>query len=376
MSKIIESIDLAFQEGSSNKEYHLQLIEDGKTYRVDFQYGRIGSTLNTGTKIADVDLAAAQKAYNKVKGEKTGKGYQVTTGSGTSGTTYQSGTATKSSEASGEAPIITMPARKFGGLAEAAIIPQLPNPIEEEALEGYLLDDRYGASEKKDGKSLMLYKASGSVRATNKKGKDCGYPKEFEQGLVNVDQIVANGEGIGQTLYLYDLLESNGEDIRSLGYQKRFERLFWLKLRGGCEVVPVAVGVAEKRALYNKLVAEKREGIIFKLLDEPWVAGKAGHMVKQKFYSELSAKVCAGRKGKNSIGLELLNENGVWKFRGYCTVPESKMPIPMGSVAEIRYLYVQGQDGHLYQPCFKELRDDIDLSECVAKQIKFKPEDD
>jgi hypothetical protein len=73
--KVLERVDLHYIGNGSNKEYHLQLIEYNdpvgfgvtKLYRVDFQYGRRGSTLNTGTKIADVDFAAAQKTYNRTK---------------------------------------------------------------------------------------------------------------------------------------------------------------------------------------------------------------------------------------------------------------------------------------------------------------------
>ena len=67
---------MAYQDDKSDKVYLLQLNEESGTYRVDFQFGRRGSTLNTGTKVQDVDLATAQKAYNKIKAEKVKKGYQ------------------------------------------------------------------------------------------------------------------------------------------------------------------------------------------------------------------------------------------------------------------------------------------------------------
>jgi bifunctional non-homologous end joining protein LigD len=39
------------------------------------------------------------------------------------------------------------------------------------------------------------------------------------------------------------------------------------------------------------------------------------------------------------------------------------------------YLYVQGKDGHLYQPVYLGVRDDIDEGECVISQLKYKSEE-
>ena len=45
-----EKISLYYQSGNSDKVYHVQLEESDGLYVVNFQYGRRGSTLNTGTK--------------------------------------------------------------------------------------------------------------------------------------------------------------------------------------------------------------------------------------------------------------------------------------------------------------------------------------
>jgi predicted DNA-binding WGR domain protein len=45
------AISLYFREGSSDKVYHAQIApESNDLYSVNFQYGRRGSTLQTGTK--------------------------------------------------------------------------------------------------------------------------------------------------------------------------------------------------------------------------------------------------------------------------------------------------------------------------------------
>jgi len=127
---IIQQADLFFCAGNSDKEYHAQLIEVSGGYEVRFQYGRRGSTLTSGSKTAaPVSQAEAQKIYDKLVAEKTGKGYQAGGSSGVS--------------------IVPTAA---GASPSVIFIPQLLNPIEESEVEQYLKDDRWVAQEKYDGR--------------------------------------------------------------------------------------------------------------------------------------------------------------------------------------------------------------------------------
>ena len=76
-NKTVKSTSLYFQVPPSNKEYHVQLVEEKKgEFVVLFQYGRIGNTLQTGTKtLVPVSLGAATQVYDKLVKEKTAKGY-------------------------------------------------------------------------------------------------------------------------------------------------------------------------------------------------------------------------------------------------------------------------------------------------------------
>jgi bifunctional non-homologous end joining protein LigD len=79
----MKNISLYFKEGSSDKEYHIQLIPMEKGFVVNFQYGRVGNTLTPGTKTPiAVSEAEADKVYNKLVKEKMGKGYQPLEGVG------------------------------------------------------------------------------------------------------------------------------------------------------------------------------------------------------------------------------------------------------------------------------------------------------
>ena len=72
----MKSISLVFQEGNSNKEYHIQLEKSGDGHVVNFQYGRICNALQSGTKTpTPVSLEEAEKIFNKLEKEKRAKGY-------------------------------------------------------------------------------------------------------------------------------------------------------------------------------------------------------------------------------------------------------------------------------------------------------------
>lgn len=72
----MKNISLYFKEGSSDKEYHVQMVKSGKGVVVNFQYGRVGNTLQTGTKTpTPVSEEEAEKVYDKLVKEKMRKGY-------------------------------------------------------------------------------------------------------------------------------------------------------------------------------------------------------------------------------------------------------------------------------------------------------------
>lgn len=79
----LPSRSLYFQEGSSDKEYHIRIVEVVRLlatpplYHVEFQYGRRGNKLVSGTKtVHPTNFQDAQEIYSKVLQEKIGKGYQ------------------------------------------------------------------------------------------------------------------------------------------------------------------------------------------------------------------------------------------------------------------------------------------------------------
>jgi len=62
----IKSIELFFQEGSSDKVYNATILEDGGKFTVSVAWGRRGSKLNTGSKAVKVSRADADKMFERL----------------------------------------------------------------------------------------------------------------------------------------------------------------------------------------------------------------------------------------------------------------------------------------------------------------------
>jgi bifunctional non-homologous end joining protein LigD len=252
------------------------------------------------------------------------------------------------------------------------ITPQLLTEIDKSELEQYLNNRDFCAQEKKDGKHLTLQIKNNLLIVRNRKGISCGCAPEFEPSLRQCNhELLIDGEQVNSTFWTWDILELDGINMRNLPYHMRHAKLSSLSFGLNIKILKYASTKEEKRALYNYLWTSCKEGIVFKRLSATYSSGKNTDAFKLKFYAECSVIIVAGRPNKASIGMELINDQGQREFVGYCSC--NRRP-PINSIGEIKYLYAY-RGGCLYQPAFKELRDDIDISECTISQLKFKSED-
>ena len=71
-----DSMTLYYRDGRSDKVYHLTTEEKDGGFVVNFAYGRRGTTLQTGTKTAQlVTIKEANAIYDKLLKSKMAKGY-------------------------------------------------------------------------------------------------------------------------------------------------------------------------------------------------------------------------------------------------------------------------------------------------------------
>ena len=351
----LPSLTLYYREGSSDKVYQCQIEPAGERFVVNFAYGRRGSTLNTGTKTnVPVDLESAQRILNKLIKEKKSKGYNE----GPDATPYQH---------SDQQP--------------SGILPQLLNSIEETTVLDLMNDDNWCMQEKQDGRRLIISKRGQDIIGINKKGNTVGLNIPLFNVVKDFDaDVIIDGESIGDHLYAFDLLELDGVDIRSWPYRERLAALMNLLSsvqQTTIKLVDTAFTSHQKLELLKQLKAKKREGIVFKHVFSPSTPGKpnsGGTQLKHKFVAMLSA-VVAKINRQRSVELQLLGQHG-WVKCGNVTVPSNHKFPQAGQVVEIRYLYAFKESGVLFQPVYLGPRDDVDDNECLASQLKFKPENE
>jgi bifunctional non-homologous end joining protein LigD len=350
-----ESITLYFREGSSDKVYSVELLcRSGLGWVVLFAYGRRGSTMNTGEKTAGpVPYEKAKKVYDKLVAEKTAKGYTP----GEDGTPY------------------TAPSSSTAAPADSGVRVQLLNEVAEEDIETLIADDAWGMQEKMDGRRQVVQRAVSVVTGINRKGLAVAVAGSIHSSVIDLGtRLTIDGEAVGDTLYAFDLLEKDDRDLRGKTYTERHAHLVNLLLNhtGAIVLVPLALGTARKRKLFNAVKNGGGEGVVFKRLAAPYTAGRpnsGGDQLKFKFYSTGSF-IVSKLNAKRSVGLKLADGTAM----GNVTIPPNKDIPPIGAVVEIRYLYCFA-GGSLYQPTYLVERDDIGAEDCTARQIKFKATD-
>lgn len=356
--------------GGSDKIYFVQIkvvyFGGSASYDVYTEYGRRGGTMNSGYKIRDVDLNKAKMTYAKLVNEKRGKGYV---------TIEEGGAAT------------TVVPQQQEEEVSIQLMPQLLNPIILE-VDIYLNDHMYVAEEKKDGERRMIVIKDSSAKevyGTNKKGKIVALPETVIDALdPDMYDVILDGEIIGDKYFVFDILSD--EETRNKPYIMRRRELEYFRFGSAIEVVYMAVTDEEKRALYERLKAEGKEGIVFKRQNATYEAGRpasGGNQLKFKFVESCTCMVSGHTDGKRSVELQMFRpyskefEPGGFKSLppkvGKVTIPPNHdMPEP-GAFVEVQYLYAY-KNGSLYQPVYLGQRNDCTIEDCSINQLKYKSE--
>ena len=244
-------------------------------------------------------------------------------------------------------------------------------------------NDEWALQHKLDGVRFMLGKAGkSSPYALNRKGKRASIPTVIWNAVDKLDKdFLLDGELIGETFHVFDILEYMGKCLRKNSLIQRVKVLQdFLKndlISQNVIYTPIYTNKEDKRKVYNSLLSENKEGVVFKHLDAHYCIGRpasGGNYLKFKFYSTCSCVVTDLNK-KRSAAIGLYKGRKVVKA-GNVTIPVNFELPEIGSVVEVKYLYARKQSGALYQPIYLGNRTDIDPSECQQSQLKYKAEEE
>lgn len=252
---------------------------------------------------------------------------------------------------------------------------QLLNPMEEAELLTLLDDDRYVLQEKFDGKRMMLRKKGSEVTGLNRRGLEISLPAPIAEAALQVPfDFVIDGEAIGDKLHAFDLLELKGDDLRSRSYMNRLARLARVldSITAMCPVV-TATDCSHKKALLQQLRDRGAEGVVLKDRTAAFSPGRpstGGSQLKFKFVTTGSF-IVSGINRKRSVALSLWN--GTEEVpAGNVTIPPDQGIPAMREIVEVRYLYAFRESGSVYQPVYLGRRDDLEMSDCDVRQLKYK----
>ncbi len=358
MTQPTKGTALYCREGRSDKVYQVQLEPQAGGFVVNFQFGRRGSTLQTGTKTSNpVPYDNARKIYDRLVAEKMGKGYIE----GDNGTPYQ-----------GSEPIGR----------HSDLLPQLSNPVDERMIDQLIADDDWCMQEKKDGRRMLVQKTDDVLQGINRRGIIVSQPEIVVQAIRQLGgTLVLDGEAVGDFYWAFDLLQLEGEDLRCDCVEKRFAELAVLldcAHEGAVRLIPYATTAWEKRRLFERLKAERAEGVVFKRKKAAYVSGRpnsGGDHLKFKFTATATCQVLHPNEGKRSVALAVYQHPGDGFVEvGNVTIPVNCRIPTAGTLVEVRYLYAY-VDGSLFQPVYLGVRNDVDTADS-AKSLKFKQGED
>jgi bifunctional non-homologous end joining protein LigD len=350
-----KTASLYMREGSSDKEYHLNLRSlDGGwcAFYANGPRGRVGTS--KPIKEGVFSFEEANKHYEDKLKSKLKGGY----------TPSETGVRFANTEQ----------ARLASGHVQ-----QLPTAITQSEMER-LLDDRgFAAQEKANGERRSMEIADGQVRGINKLGLYVNLPENLVQAFSHFGDAFLDGEQVGTTFYGFDLLRLNGRDLRNEPFSARYTALKALLMSRAAsgtgeslKLLQAAFTAAEKRALLQQVQSHQGEGLVFKRCDSLYDGGRSKDALKFKFCESSTCQVIAINQ-QRSVKLGLLNAAGAMVPVGNVTIPANYAVPAVGDLVEIQYLYYNPQ-GALEQPIFQGPRNDILPEEATLSQItRLKP---
>jgi bifunctional non-homologous end joining protein LigD len=369
----VRETKLFFQEGNSDKVYQAAVIQDeDDTFSVVVHWGRRGPSLNSGKKAQGVTRAAADKVFDKLVREKTGKGYEVQT--------------------EDHGPAVVAPPEGEGSSSKAGVNKravlgpkaQLMNPVDDDAHGVALLsNDAWLAEQKLDGHRVLLHVDSlkfgkPSTFGTNRNGEQTSVPAEVIEGAASLPAgTILDGEVLNGAYLVFDVLALGSVDLRQLSCLDRWHKLSNEVEPGLSEpvsVVAAAITTKQKQALRTRLAANRAEGMVFKRKDASYSSGRVSTQLKWKFLK--SADVVVVENAGNAYRMQV-KHRGKWVdigkvFSGTTNASRAALDAALKQgdhpVCEVQYLYASA-DFQLVQPMFVRMRDDKDADDCGRDQL-------
>jgi bifunctional non-homologous end joining protein LigD len=367
MDNIIKTTTLYSTAGGSDKAYQITIAQVPGGYDVRYAYGRRTGTLRPGKEPKNSTPLPLDEATTLFE--------SVVSGQVNSKDHYHEGPSSS---------VTSPPAADQANTRDVS--PQLLTEIEGPRAAQLLISPNIAAQMKYDGKRLRVLVEGKSVTAYNRTNQSCGISSTMirqVQRFAEVGPIMFDGEGIGDVLYVFDLLEVCGKDIRDLRFDERDAQLQAIVAASKSTAIiaaPTEYSETGKIALLQDVKSKGLEGIVLKQIDSPYRSGRRPDQFKHKLTTSSSFLVLTLNYLKpaprNSVDLGVFDDAGQLIQCGSVTIRNDsfKNSIRVGSVIEVKYLHCFPESNTIYQPRMLGIRDDIPAEDCLLSQLRFKGE--
>lgn len=381
------NIRLENTQGTSSKAYEIYMFPEGGGWRVNYANGKIGGTLQNGTKTPNgpVSREEADALVAALLKDKTKGGYEIKKG------------ATVTAPVGSTDKVDT--GLRVQLLNEIPHLPRQPNESDLDRLirsaAGYIFSAEWIGQQKHNGHRVPLIWDGGELVGSNRNGEERPIPAEvagplaalYKQGNIT-KRTELDGELVGSVWYGFDLTMYNGQDWRDRQFEDRARQAQYLLAgihKSYTSVVwsEIATTPTQKVRMLQDLYATYQkdgrtfcgaEGMVFKKRQSKYTAGRpgsGGNQMKLKFWRDVDFVVMAGKAGKRSVVMGLYVD-GVLIPHGNITIPANYDIPKAGQVATARYLTILA-NGKFVQPQFEGVRTDKRQEECTDRQLIYWP---
>jgi bifunctional non-homologous end joining protein LigD len=224
----------------------------------------------------------------------------------------------------------------------------------------------------------MIRKEGDVITGINRRGLVVAIPDAIREAVQQIPRdLLIDGEALGDRLHAFDLLEVDGNNLRTRRYIDRHAGLLMLipPNLDALRWVSTAIDPNDKIATFEELKESGSEGVVFKEIDAPFSPGRpnsGGSQLKFKFV-ETASFIVTARNEKRSVTLCLFDRHELVHAGNVTTPPNHAVPA-VGEVVECCYLYAFRESGSIYQPVYLGKRCDIPQADCSTDQLKYKAE--
>ncbi len=395
---VIRQIILHNDNPPHDKLYRIRIVQKGAIFDVEVNNCRRGqSYVHQKNRATGVTQWAAEKAAEDTISEKHRGGYRVIEDNTFSAT----GTPAAAPAPPKPAPAPVNPNGPFGGMPGAAAAPvpapagiSMVEPVEvmvERAMD-FLADPAWVMHLVKGGDRLLVGVAAGKAFAVNERGEAPALPRKVVEALVAFGRpLLMEGELVQDTLYGWDLLESDGTDLRKVSYMERhFELTYLICGTEQTSIKPVFLEDSDNKGPFLLMAQDEgAEGVIFRFREGnyPGTAPASEDMPQRFSFQATGSFMVIGVIGQTlEVGLHPINKGDRYhelpvEWRGLpvdMTLPMGFVevlhgqPVPeVGSVVEVAYSYA-APGGVLEGAILTRLREDLTKADCTVAQIRFR----